>query len=211
MLQKPPFVLGGCEIRPADLMICRGDHEVRIQPRAMRVLMYLAAHALETVPRADLLDHGWANASYVSDEALTKVISLLRKAFRDCGCKEEIVRTVPRIGYRLVVAPQALEARESVVEAVPPSRMSQPKTRMLRRRWRAAFVGVFLAASTFGLGYYYATQNTSMVHTVRHTVRLDSADVLSAWPLGTKVDTIHVSDDGKKMIRVRSRQKLAEL
>ena len=75
---------------------------VKIEPRVMQVLVYLAHHAGETVSREEILDHVW-EGTVVAEEALTSAVRKLRKALGDDAKNPEFIQTVPGQGYRLNV------------------------------------------------------------------------------------------------------------
>jgi TolB-like protein/DNA-binding winged helix-turn-helix (wHTH) protein/Flp pilus assembly protein TadD len=85
-----------------------GDgRKVRLEPRAAQLLLFLAAHAGETVSRATLLDRLWPDM-VVTDEALTNAVNKLRRAFGDDRAKPRLIETIPKTGYRLIAPVQPL-------------------------------------------------------------------------------------------------------
>ncbi|MEM8958053.1 MAG: winged helix-turn-helix domain-containing protein [Pseudomonadota bacterium] len=81
--------------------------------RAIDVLRDLVAAGTATLSREALLDSVWADV-IVTDESLTKAISELRRVFRRAEQGSDIIETVPRTGYRLLVE------RAEVETGVPP-------------------------------------------------------------------------------------------
>ncbi len=79
-----------------------GPHgPVRLYPRAMAVLVFLAERPGRLVTRARLLESVWAGEK-VSDHALTHAVSEIRHALRDQAHAPAIIQTLPRRGYRLL-------------------------------------------------------------------------------------------------------------
>ncbi|MGH8746183.1 MAG: winged helix-turn-helix domain-containing protein, partial [Burkholderiales bacterium] len=74
---------------------------VRIEPKAMEVLMALAARAGEVVSRQELLATVWPGV-VVGDEALTQSIIKLRRALRDNPRSPSYIETISKRGYRLI-------------------------------------------------------------------------------------------------------------
>jgi DNA-binding winged helix-turn-helix (wHTH) protein len=92
-----------------------GDQEIDLPPKAFRVLTYLALNAGRLVPKEELLNAVWANVA-VTDESLVQSIRLLRQKLGDEA--HRVIKTVPRRGYLLDVAPT--EPSQSVpVERAP--------------------------------------------------------------------------------------------
>ena len=79
------------------------EHSVRIEPKAMQVLVYLAQHAGEVVEKETVVKEVWEGA-FVTDEVLTNAIWELRKALGDDSKSARFIQTVPRKGYRLIAA-----------------------------------------------------------------------------------------------------------
>jgi DNA-binding winged helix-turn-helix (wHTH) protein/TolB-like protein/lipoprotein NlpI len=76
-----------------------GETLLDLPPRAIDVLCVLTERPGEVVSKRDLIDAVW-QGSFVEDSNLTHQIYELRKAFREHGCEEELIQTVPRRGYR---------------------------------------------------------------------------------------------------------------
>src|SRR5687768_484814 len=79
----------------------RGGETVRVEPKAMEVLMALAGRAGEVVSREALLDAVWPGV-VVGDEALTQSIIKLRKALGDNPRAPAYIETISKRGYRLI-------------------------------------------------------------------------------------------------------------
>jgi DNA-binding winged helix-turn-helix (wHTH) protein/TolB-like protein/Tfp pilus assembly protein PilF len=120
----------------------RGKETARIEPKAMEVLLALAARAGAVVSREALLESVWPGA-VVGDEALTQAIIKLRKALGDHPRAPTYIETIPKRGYRLiapvtrsdfapptagVVAAPALEPGSLPSHAPVPASMSGPAT-----------------------------------------------------------------------------------
>jgi DNA-binding winged helix-turn-helix (wHTH) protein len=75
-----------------------GEEEIDLPPKAFQVLSYLALHAGRLVPKQELLDAVWAGV-VVTDESLVQSIRQIRQKLGDRG--HELIKTVPRRGYRL--------------------------------------------------------------------------------------------------------------
>mgnify|MGYP001816067213 CR=1 FL=1 len=77
-----PFKVGDWTVDPAANRLFRGDREVRVEPKAMRVLSYLAERRGEVVSRHDLEAPVWTGM-VVTDDAVTNTVIKLRKALGD--------------------------------------------------------------------------------------------------------------------------------
>lgn len=88
------------DVIPAAHTLTRGGRTVSIEPKVMQVLMVLAHGGGQVVSRDAILDAAWDDYE-ISDEALTRAISQLRKAFATLDPLGKFVETIPKSGYRL--------------------------------------------------------------------------------------------------------------
>ncbi len=102
---EPDFVVGGLSVRPSMREIeCAGKRE-QIQPRLMQALVVLARSPGTVVSRKALTEQCWG-ANFVTEDALNRVASQLRRQLRSIGSDHEI-ETIPRVGYRLIASQAA--------------------------------------------------------------------------------------------------------
>ncbi len=80
----------------------RGGHEISLQPKAMRLLAYLAEHHDRVVPKRELLDAFWPEEQVVP-AALTSAIRTIRRALGE-NRDHRYIRTVHGVGYRFVAS-----------------------------------------------------------------------------------------------------------
>ena len=67
----------------------------------MQVLVCLAEHAGEVVPKERLMQSVWPD-TFVGDDVLTRCISELRRVFGDDVKEPRFIQTIPKSGYRLI-------------------------------------------------------------------------------------------------------------
>ncbi len=97
------FYLGPYEVSPEQCLLSSDESQTKLTPRNMDVLAYLAEHANRVVTSDELLDKFWSPVA--SDHAVHKAISELRGALGDSVRKQQFIKTLPRRGYMLLVAP----------------------------------------------------------------------------------------------------------
>ena len=124
------FLLINWEVRPRHGTLLRRDspasEPVRIEPRVMAVLTCLARHVGEVVTRDELCAEVWGGR-VVSDEALSRCISLLRHVLDDNSREPHFIRTIARIGYTLVPIPEPL-APDPEALSLPQASSARPAT-----------------------------------------------------------------------------------
>jgi DNA-binding winged helix-turn-helix (wHTH) protein/TolB-like protein len=150
---------------------------VRLEPRVMAVLACLARHVGEVVTRDELGAEVWGGR-VVSDEALSRCISVLRQALADDSREPRFIRTIARIGYTLVPTPVPLEsgstnaavplpqnaaalpvAAHDVIAAPPPSRVHWSTRWRTGRMRRNALVATGCIAILILLALVYSARD----------------------------------------------------
>lgn len=110
-LKRDTFFVADWKVEPLLHRISRGGRTTHVEPKLIDVLVYLAQHAGEVVTRDQILTEVWPD-TIVTDHALTRSISELRKVFIDDSKQPSIIETIPKTGYRLV-APVTLAPASS--------------------------------------------------------------------------------------------------
>lgn len=95
------FQVAGWVADPASGEMRRGAETVRVEPKVMELLVYLAAHQGEVVTREELERTVWAG-TVVSYDALSGSVRKLRRALGDDARPPCLLETLSKRGYRLV-------------------------------------------------------------------------------------------------------------
>ncbi|QVL48672.1 MAG: winged helix-turn-helix domain-containing protein [Thiocapsa sp.] len=104
------FQVGDWLVDPAAGLIAKGGRAVKLEPKVMEVLSYLALRQGELVTREDLERDVWKGA-VVGYDSITAAVIKLRKALTDDARQPRYIATIPKRGYRLIAA-----VRERVAE-----------------------------------------------------------------------------------------------
>lgn len=115
------MVVGDVMVSPSLNRIAIGDHQRRVEPRIMQVLVLLVRHQGQSVSRDTLLHHCWGGV-FVAEDSLNRCIFQLRRALRDVGSTRLRVETIPKFGYALFVDDATADtapAGEATAEPVP--------------------------------------------------------------------------------------------
>jgi len=98
------------KIKIGDQIVCwqsscvineQGEH--KLEPLALAFLKYLSEHQGQVVSRAKLLQAAWHNRE-VSDDAIRRVVRMLRTALGDNAKSPRYIKTLPLQGYMLLPA-----------------------------------------------------------------------------------------------------------
>ena len=95
------FRMGAWLVQPSLDAITRDGATVHLEPKVMEVLVCLAQHPGEPIPKETLLKTVWPD-TFVTDDVLTRSISELRRAFEDDARESTVIQTIPKRGYRLL-------------------------------------------------------------------------------------------------------------
>jgi transcriptional activator of cad operon len=98
--------VGDWRIDPQLGQMTRGSDNVRLDARALRLLMYLANRAGETVSIEELLDQVWSGV-VVTQDSVYQAVTALRRLLGDDARQPKYIVTVPRLGYRLIAPVRA--------------------------------------------------------------------------------------------------------
>ncbi|GAB3024732.1 tetratricopeptide repeat protein [Bowmanella dokdonensis] len=141
--------------RTADSTLAESVDQVSsLEPKACALLFYLAMAPGKVHGKDELLSAIWPD-TVVTEDALTRCISKLRKALQDDPRQPKLIATLPKRGYRLVAdhiqlteskpqpaAPIAGEADDKDLPPPNPVSSDAKATRMPSGRLTAALTGV---------------------------------------------------------------------
>jgi transcriptional activator of cad operon len=94
-------IIGDWSVNPTTGQISRGSETVRLEARTMRLLVYLAEHAGQTVSIDEMLKEVWSGVIVTSD-SVYQAIASLRRELGDDPKQPTYIATVPKLGYKLI-------------------------------------------------------------------------------------------------------------
>jgi TolB-like protein/DNA-binding winged helix-turn-helix (wHTH) protein len=100
-LAKTMLRVGGWCVNPATGEISRNGETLRLEARAMLLLLFLAEHAGDVVSIEELLNQVWSGV-IVSPDSVYQAVASLRRQLGDDPKQPSYIATVPRLGYRMV-------------------------------------------------------------------------------------------------------------
>ena len=149
--------IGAWRVDPALDQISMDRNSVKLEPRAMQLLVCLAEHAGQVVSVEQLLDEVWTGV-VVTPDSVYHAVAALRRTLGDDPNEPTYIANVPRRGYRLVApaapwveAPNA-PGQNSAAAAVESVTGTRPAPTSPFRRY-ALVISVGLALA---LGYFAA-------------------------------------------------------
>lgn len=97
------FYIGDWQVSPSEGLLGRDNKIIRLEPKAMEVLVYLASRPGEVITREELERDVWRGA-LVGYDAITSTIIKLRKALQDNARQPRFIATIPKRGYQLIAS-----------------------------------------------------------------------------------------------------------
>jgi TolB-like protein/DNA-binding winged helix-turn-helix (wHTH) protein/Tfp pilus assembly protein PilF len=109
------YRFGRCELDVSSGELRRDGVTTQLHGQPLQVLLLLIERAGDIVTREEIQRRVWKDETFVDFErGLNSIIKRLREALGDSAEHPLLIQTVPRRGYRFLVAPQALLVTDSV-------------------------------------------------------------------------------------------------
>jgi len=99
--QKHLYEFGHFTLDALNRLLSRDGRPVPLQPKALDTLLLLVERWDEVLTKDELLQQLWPD-SFVEEADLSQNIYVLRKALGQAEGGDELIRTVPKRGYRFV-------------------------------------------------------------------------------------------------------------
>jgi len=212
--------IGTCTVDPTRNLLERTDQSLKLEPRAMDVLVYLAKRPGEAVSADELLREVWAGRVFDDGIVYTK-INQLRKALGDDPRAPRFIETIPKRGYRLIAAVDLNGAAEAatagangtlspasvVTTAAEPAALSERSPFAKQgRRWLALGASLVIAIVALILVTLWPLDDRPQLTVAGRMVNLttepgDETDP-SLSPDGSRVAFVHASGAGRAGIYV---------
>jgi DNA-binding winged helix-turn-helix (wHTH) protein/TolB-like protein len=139
------FTLGPLTVDPSTRQINGEGRSETVEPRVMRVLVALGEKPGRVLSRDELIELCW-DGQLVTDNAITRVISLLRHALDDLSGSAVKIETIKKVGIRLVVEPAARRTDSAATAATEPA--------PVRRRWPLRLLTMLAIAGAAMLAWF---------------------------------------------------------
>lgn len=95
------YVFGNCRLDPALRELRRDADIVHVEPQVFDLVLHLVRNRDRVVSQDELLDTLW-QGRIISESTFRSRINAARNALGDSGKRQELIRTLPRRGFRFV-------------------------------------------------------------------------------------------------------------
>lgn len=144
--QETSFMLGEVKVSPSHNTLWAGNQSLKLQPKAMAVLHYLACNQTRVISNEELIERLW-EGRVVTHGSVQKSINALRSALSELVGDQELIAHYSKRGYQLMVVPQFL---------APPSPETENESNAVEthvinadklRKWRIASLTIVVLAT----------------------------------------------------------------
>lgn len=112
MASKNHVIINGFRYQPDTATLERGGQRIRLELKLAKTLDLFLERDQEIVSKPDLIQSVWGHHD-VSDESIVRIISKLRKIFKDDEGSQPFIETYPKKGYRLVAKVESATVSET--------------------------------------------------------------------------------------------------
>jgi Tol biopolymer transport system component/DNA-binding winged helix-turn-helix (wHTH) protein len=156
------------------LIVKRDGRVVDLEPKALRVLLHLVEHRDRVVSKDELIAEIW-HGTFVTDNAVTRVIAQIRKQLGDRARSPRLIETATTAGYRFIA--EVTESGDPSVDIEVPRASAFPAR--LPVRWAAAIL--VLAACT-SLAWWKQRTPSVLGAPFQRIEQITSSAAADLWP-----------------------------
>ena len=196
---QEPYKIRHVVINFEDHSILSNGIPIKIDHKAIDVLQLLIEHSGHTVTVDEFMEKIWIGKPS-SPEVVTSAIARLRRCFKLAGIGDDLIVTLPKVGYRFI-DPNELPAGETINESYSPSKWKSV--------WFAAALLMLLASLAFNWAQYQHSPSPAKMRTASNgRIQAESASIVTQIYIlrhTEKADDVSedplLSESGKKRAR----------
>lgn len=223
------FLIGDWLVEPELNTISKAGETRHLEPKVMQVLLQLASYPGQVLSKERLIELVWPD-TFVSEDALTRCISVLRRETRDDPHTPRYIQTISKVGYRLVSEVQPIEEPSAEGNHVIPvqsrpapngtghggastgvpaeERKTPDRTgshRFVRlRMWQLATALFVLAAAATGLSIWLAHRSSKpSFRVISLTSYAGQQDQAAFSPSGSSIAFVWTSNNGNRNVFIK--------
>jgi Tol biopolymer transport system component/DNA-binding winged helix-turn-helix (wHTH) protein len=99
------FLFGDIRVEPATFRVFKAGNAVQVEPKALKLLLYLIENRGRLIERQEILGEIW-NGTHVTENALSREIAKLRRSLDDDSKTPKYIETVRTRGFRFIAEVQ---------------------------------------------------------------------------------------------------------
>lgn len=183
------YQFGNVTIDCENFRVLKAGEHVALTPRAFDVLVFLLKNNNRVVEKQELFEKIWKE-TFVSDNALTKVIKEIRQGIDDDAAAPRYIETVPRRGYRFIASCKNDEEVRKASQVL--ENKNNRKTVLPKGRRFLLAAGIILGLVVSALGFVVLSEMRSEY--IAANTPIDSIAVIPFEIDSTDSETEIVSD-----------------
>jgi len=155
-LDREPFQLGDWRVDAPGNRLLRGSEVRPLRHKAMALLVLLARHAGQTVPREQIVAEIWAGNQWVANKAINNAVWTIRQTLGDDPESPRYLQTIATKGYRLIAEVRPVAATSAPAPTPAPAPPAEPDPAPSRVAWFGG--ALLLALMAWGAAWAWRTQ-----------------------------------------------------
>ncbi len=164
-------------VEAEEFRVFKADEILTLEPKAFQVLIFLLEQRGRLITKDELLDAVWKD-SFVTPNALTRVIAQLRRALGDPTQHSRFIETIPTRGYRFIAEVEEIEVKKTdenvvienssdettelaAIKPVGQAEIVEPQSaspRVWNSPYNLIFAALFLVITTLGIVYLFSSR-----------------------------------------------------
>ena len=188
------------------------DGSSQLEPMMVELLVYFCQHPNEIISKDRLIEYVW-QGRIVSDNAVTRIITKLRKVFLDDARKPNFIATFPKKGYKFIANVQPLadyKEKQPLIE-IHADRSSE----IIRKsNHKLLLLATFLLIAVFCSWLLFVQEKPSSELTIDKDIKISGSIVLttdagnevqpSISPDGTRISYMSITSDNQINLVIKS-------
>src|SRR6266850_6467044 len=118
------YRFAGFSLDTKEYRLWRGDQTISLPRRQFDLLAYLAERSMRVVTRDEMFRDLWKGV-IVTENALTQMVSDLRRALDDSAAAPRFIETVAGRGYRFIAPVEVIESQPADVKRTTEGQLVQ--------------------------------------------------------------------------------------
>lgn len=196
--KKCKFKFDNISVDPTDNSICINGIGKRLEPKVIELLCYFANNSHQVVTREQLSKDIWPGV-IIGNEAINRAVFALRNALNDDAKSPKYLETIPKKGYRFIIAAQPIS---------PSSKPSVGRVAVLK-----ICVLVIFAMGLGSVALWPTNEQKTIAHILPITKYVGIEKAISYQASSNSLLFVHETDSGENLfsldLKTRVKQQLS--
>ncbi|QIR15583.1 winged helix-turn-helix domain-containing protein [Shewanella aestuarii] len=170
-MESVQYQIGPCVLDCSIMTLSCDDKTVKLSAKVFELLKLFIDSPDHIVSRQTAIDVIWDGNQGVGEKGFTNSVWLIRKSFKDLNIEDELLLTLPKLGYQLVLPIETITAQTS-----NPNQANQIQPANTYSRWMVKVFSLMFILLLSYSGYHFFKTNfqtepaTSNLSTIKNKV-----------------------------------------